>query len=80
MTWPFSKSKTPAQERVGAGVDPKHAIEIVAHKDAAKEVVEQANAVNRQLKELLVENGFTVKIVLAMGGKRQIKGGEHNEH
>lgn len=50
-------------------VDPAHSVEIIAHKDATKQVVRQANAANEQLKKLFDENGFTVKIVLAMGAK-----------
>lgn len=44
-------------------------LEIVAHDDARKEVVEKAKQVNNHLKELLVENGFTIKIYLAAGGR-----------
>lgn len=40
-------------------------IEIVAHKDAKKEIIDKANEVNAHLNELLVTNGFMVKIVLA---------------
>ena len=53
-----------------------HTVEIVAHKDATKKVVEQAQAANNHLKKLFDENGFTVKIVLAMGAKQQRKGGK----
>ncbi len=77
MLW-FNK-KTPAQEQVGASTDPIHAIQIVAHKQATKRVVEQATAANEKLKQLFDENGFTVKIVLAMGAKQQNKG-VHNGH
>lgn len=42
-------------------------IEIVAHQDAKKEIIEEAKAVNAKLKQLLVENGFHVRIYLAAG-------------
>lgn len=47
----------------------RSSIEIIAHKDAKHEVVEDAKAANEQLKKLLVGNGFTLKIYLAAGGK-----------
>lgn len=40
-------------------------IQIVAHEDAKKEIVDRANEVQAHLNELLVKNGFIVKIVLA---------------
>lgn len=40
-------------------------VEIVAHKDAKREIVEKANEVSQNLNDLLVKNGFIVKIVLA---------------
>lgn len=40
-------------------------IEIEVHKDAKKEIVDKANEVQAHLNELLVQNGFIVKIVLA---------------
>lgn len=45
-------------------------IEIVAHKDAKKEIVDEAEKVNKHLKELLVQNGFTLKIYLAAQSPR----------
>lgn len=42
-------------------------IEIVAHQDAKKEIIEEAKAVNAKLKQLLVDNGFHVRIYLAAG-------------
>lgn len=56
--------------------DNQHSVEIIAHKDATKRVVKQAKAANDQLKKLFDENGFTVKIVLAMGAK-QTRGQNH---
>ena len=44
-------------------------VEVVVHKEATKEVVETAKAANRQLNNLLNNNGFTLKIFLAAGGK-----------
>lgn len=64
---------------VMAPSDETHSIEIVAHKDATKKVVQQAKAANSQLKKLFDENGFTVKIVLAMGAK-QTRGEQNHGH
>lgn len=44
-------------------------IEIVTDASARKQVVEDAKKANETLNRLLVENGFTVKIFLATGGK-----------
>lgn len=75
MLW-FKKKKTPAQLQVDGGADPIHAIQIVTHKDANKKVVAEAEAANAKLKQLFDENGFTVKIVLAMGAKQQHREGK----
>lgn len=52
-------------------IEDKSSIEIVAHKDASKEVVSQAKEANKNLKALLEENHFTMTIVLALSGKQQ---------
>lgn len=44
-------------------------IEIVADKKAQHEVIQQAKEASERLNTLLVENGFTLKIYLAAGGK-----------
>jgi hypothetical protein len=46
-------------------------IEIVPHKAAKLEVLEEARKANEQLNKLLVENGFTLKIYLAAGGSNK---------
>lgn len=40
-------------------------VEIIANEEAKKEVIEQAKSASNQLNELLVQNGFTIKIYLA---------------
>lgn len=45
-------------------------IEIAADKQAQQEVVQQAKEASERLNTLLVENGFTLKIYLAAGGKK----------
>jgi hypothetical protein len=52
------------------------AVEIVARKEASKEMAEKAKAANRQLQDLLVENGFTLKIYLAAGGSQPNQPGD----
>lgn len=46
----------------------KSIVEVEPHQQARQEVVEKTKKVNEHLKELLVENGFTIKIYLAAGG------------
>lgn len=43
-------------------------LEIEVHKSASKEAKQKADAVNNHVRDLLGENGFTVKIYLAAGG------------
>lgn len=52
------------------------AIEIIAHKEAVKEVAERAKAANQQLHDVLAENGFTLKIYLAAGGSPPKRSGK----
>lgn len=40
-------------------------VEIIANEKAKDEVIEQAKSASNQLNELLVQNGFTIKIYLA---------------
>lgn len=44
-------------------------VEVEVHKGASEEAAKKADAVNQHVKELLVENGFTLKIYLAAGGQ-----------
>ena len=43
-------------------------VEIELHKTASEDAAKKANQTNEHLKDLLVENGFTLKIYLAAGG------------
>lgn len=43
-------------------------VEIIANEEAKKEVIERAKKASSELNELLVQNGFTIKIYLAAGG------------
>lgn len=65
MAW-FNRNKTPkgATEK-----SHDHRVEVVVHQNAAKEVIDEAKTVNEQLNKLLLDNGFTLKIYLAAGGK-----------
>lgn len=69
MGW-FSKK----QKDVPVSAKTREAIvEIEASKDARREAVIQAKEASKQLNTLLVENGFTLKIYLATGGKHKGK-------
>jgi hypothetical protein len=61
MAW-FTKKK--AMHKIAE----TNRIDVVAQKNANKEVVAQAQEATRQLKELLDRNGFTIQIFLAAGG------------
>lgn len=62
MNWFKQRTKT-------VGENKKAAFEIVAHKTATDKVVKEAEEASQKLNKLLVENGFTIKIYLAAGGK-----------
>lgn len=71
MSW-FSKHKKypsvghqPSNEVIALTPTQNSRVEVEIHKDASKEAVEQAKSANEHLKELLVNNGFTLKIYLA---------------
>lgn len=65
MAW-FNRNKSP-QGNTEQSHD--HRVEVVVHQNAAKEVVEEAKTANEMLNKLLLDNGFTLKIYLAAGGK-----------
>lgn len=48
-------------------------VQIIVHKNATKDVVEQAKLANQHLNDLLLDNGFTLTINLAMGAKTKRK-------
>ncbi len=86
MKW-FRKNKSvptiPSLEATLEALPEEHktSIEIVAHKTATKEVLREAKKATEHLNELLVENGFTLKIYLAAGGTHRpqptLKKGNH---
>lgn len=50
-------------------VEHQASFEIVAHKNASKEVAEEAEKANEAVQNLLKRNHFNVKIYLAAGGR-----------
>ncbi len=44
-------------------------VEVELHKNASEGAAEKAKQTNQHLNDLLVENGFTLKIYLAAGGQ-----------
>lgn len=43
-------------------------VEVELHKGASEEAAQKATETNQHLTDLLIENGFTLKIYLAAGG------------
>lgn len=44
-------------------------VEVELHKGASEDAARKADEVNQHVKDLLIDNGFTLKIYLAAGGK-----------
>lgn len=65
----FSKDKRPTIS-VNAD-DSARLVEIEASRDATKEAIAEAREATHKLNTLLVDNGFTLKIYLAAGGKHK---------
>lgn len=55
---------------------PQSRVEIELHKNASEEAAAKAQQTNQHLNDLLVENGFTLKIFLAAGGHQPKKVGK----
>lgn len=69
MSW-FKKKQIPAVEITNTE-DHDNRVEVVVHKNATQESVVKAEEANQKLNDLLIENGFTLKIYLAAGGKHK---------
>lgn len=65
MSW--FKKKKPGVE-ITRSEDHENRVEVVVHKNATHDAVVKAEEANETLNQLLIENGFTLKIYLAAGG------------
>lgn len=74
----FSRNKKDKQPMVIAP-PPTSRVEVELHKGASIDAAKKADAVNQHIKELLVDNGFTLKIAIAAGAqlKQSKTGGKH---
>lgn len=70
MSW-FKKKK---REDIIVQPPASSRVEVELAKDATREASEKAKATNKHLNDLLVENGFTLKIYLATGGSPKQRG------
>lgn len=76
MSW-FNRKKK--EDAIVVHPAPTSRVEIELHKSASEDAAKKADQTNEHLKELLVENGFTLKIYLAAGGhqpKNKSSGGK----
>lgn len=67
MLW-FTRKKKVIEEPVVIKPAVSSRVEIELHKGASEEAAAKATETNKHLTDLLVENGFTLKIYLAAGG------------
>jgi hypothetical protein len=65
MSW-FKRKKK--EEPIVVAPPPTSRVEVELHKGFSEEAAKKADAANKHINELLVENGFTLKIYLAAGG------------
>lgn len=72
MSWCSKKPVSP-RVQIATGEDMDNRVEVVVQKDATRHAIEKAEQANQTLNELLIENGFTLKIYLAAGGKHRKK-------
>lgn len=61
-------NRKPKQEAMIVQPPPTSRVEVELHKGASEQAAQKARDVNEHLKDLYVENGFTLKIYLAAGG------------
>lgn len=66
MSW-FNRK--PRQTPLVVTPAPTSRVEVELHKGASIEAAQKAAEVNQHVKDLLIENGFTLKIYLAAGGQ-----------
>lgn len=65
MSW-FNRKKKVEPVVIQPAVSSR--VEVELHKNASIEAAQKADAANKHINDLLVENGFTLKIYLAAGG------------
>lgn len=65
----FSRKTRVIEQQVDA--DKTQAVEIIAHKRATQQQINQVKKVNETLNNQLLVNGFTLKITLAAGGRHR---------
>lgn len=72
--WWLDARKMKQQDRLNKlSVDKDASTEVDNTKLAQNKAFDEAYATSRKLNQVLVENGFTIKIYLATGGKRRGK-------
>ena len=71
MAW-FNRKK---KEQITVQPPASSRVEVELAKGATKEAANKAKDANQHLNDLLVENGFTLKIYLAAGHKMPKRGG-----
>ncbi len=59
------------KQKPGLQIQPPIAsrVEVELHKNATQQAAQKAKAANKHLNDLLLANGFTLKIYLAAGGR-----------
>lgn len=68
MLW-FNKSRR-SETNLKHEIDSQRSsVEVIAHKRATKRTIAQTKKVSRQLNDLFDENGVTLQIKIAVGGK-----------
>ena len=62
-------NRKPKEAPIVVTPPPTSRVEVELHKGASEQAAQKADEVNQHVKDLLLENGFTLKIYLAAGGQ-----------
>lgn len=75
----FRRKKADATPPVVLTPPAESRVEIELHKSASEDAAAKAQQTNQHLNDLLVENGFTLKIFLAAGGHQPKESGKRSK-
>lgn len=73
----FNFNRAPKAQPIVVTPPATSRVEVELHKGASEQAARKADETNKHLTDLLIENGFTLKIYLAAGGHQPKKVGKN---